>query len=135
MVPERTAAQRLGDSAEGIIAERLTALGWDVLARNLRVGRHELDLLAVDPGPPRELVALEVRWRGRRDFGLPEESINWAKRRALRRALVALRERLPAIAPSAEHLPIRVDLIAMEPAPPGSPEPFVVRHHRAVALG
>ena len=132
---ERTLAQRLGDSAEGVIAERLTALGWDVLERNLRVGRHELDLLAIDPGPPRELVAIEVRWRGRRDFGLPEETIDWAKRRALRRALAALRERLPEIASGAAHLPLRVDVIALEPAPPGAPEPFAVRHHRAVALG
>ena len=40
--------------------------GWTVLARNVHVGRHELDLVAVDPGPPAALVVVEVRWRAGR---------------------------------------------------------------------
>ena len=68
--PTRTAAQQAGDSAESLVLVRLLAAGWTVLARNVHVGRHEIDLVAIDPGPPRALVVIEVRWRAERDFGL-----------------------------------------------------------------
>ena len=66
----RTDAQRAGEAAEGLVARRLEAAGWTILGRNVHVGRRELDLVAVDPGPPPTLVIVEVRWRRRRDFGL-----------------------------------------------------------------
>ena len=66
----RTTAQLAGDTAEALVGARLSEAGWTVLARNVHVGRHELDLVAVDPGPPPMLVVVEVRWRRRRDFGL-----------------------------------------------------------------
>ena len=68
----RTPAQRAGDAAETVVSEYLVGAGWTVLARNVHVGRHELDLVAVDPGPPASLVVIEVRWRRRREYGLPE---------------------------------------------------------------
>ena len=74
--PPRTAAQQAGDSAESLVLVRLLAAGWTVLARNVHVGRHELDLVAVDPGPPAALVVVEVRWRRSRGFGLPEETVD-----------------------------------------------------------
>jgi hypothetical protein len=55
-----TAAQRIGDAGEALIASRLEGAGWTILARNVRVGRDELDLVAIDPGPPRALVVVEV---------------------------------------------------------------------------
>jgi putative endonuclease len=125
-----TAAQRAGDGAEALVARALVTAGWTVVARNVQVGRSELDLVAVDPGPPGELVVVEVRWRNRRDFGLPEETLGHRKRVALRRAIGMLLEsgRLPDGTPL-PRLPLRVDLVAVEPGPDGSP---VVRHHRAV---
>ena len=113
----RTAAQRTGDAAEARAAAHMEALGWHVLATHVRVGRAELDLVAVDPGRPPQLVIVEVRWRSRRDFGLPEETVDAGKRARLHRAGLALRElgcfpsgqRLPA-------LPMRFDLIVIEPA-------------------
>ena len=65
--PTRTPAQQAGDAAETLVAARLADAGWTVLARNVHVGRHELDLVAVDPGPPAALVIVEVRWRAGRD--------------------------------------------------------------------
>ncbi len=62
--PTRTSAQLAGDAAETLVAARLAEAGWTVLARNVHIGRHELDLVAVDPGPPAALVIVEVRWRG-----------------------------------------------------------------------
>ena len=34
-----TAAQRIGDAGEQLVAIRLEAAGWLILARNLRLGR------------------------------------------------------------------------------------------------
>ena len=125
-----TAAQRLGDDGEDLAAARLQAAGWTVLARNLRLGRDELDLVAIDPGPPAALVVVEVRRRGRRDFGLPEETLGHRKRAALRRACGRLLEvgGLPDGRPL-PSLPLRLDLVAIDPGPDGRPS---VRHHRGI---
>jgi putative endonuclease len=125
-----TPAQLAGDAAEELVAARLAATGWTILARNVRLGRDELDIVAVDPGPPRELVVVEVRRRSRRDFGLPEETLDHRKRRALRRGIAALLDggRLPDGAPL-PVLPLRVDLVALDGDGDGPPS---VRHHRAI---
>jgi putative endonuclease len=123
----RTAVQDSGDAAETLVARTLIAAGWRILARNLRVGRGELDIVAVDPGPPAELVIVEVRWRGRRDFGLAEESLDHRKRSHLRTAIGRL---LSDGLPGGVRLPahaLRVDLVVVEPGDR-------IRHHRHVAL-
>jgi Holliday junction resolvase-like predicted endonuclease len=120
----RTAAQRAGDAAEAAVAAHLIARGWRVLARQLHVGRAEIDLLAVDPGPPPALVIVEVRWRAGRNFGLAEETVDGRKRSRLRRAAFTLRDAgmLPGgfVLPA---LPLRFDLIVVEPG-------NRLRHHR-----
>ena len=120
----RTGAQRLGDEAEDRVAAHLESCGWSILGRQVRVGRAELDLVAVDPGPPRAVVVVEVRWRASREFGLPEETVDGQKRARLRRAGHALREggRLPD-GQAVPALPLRFDLIVVEPGRP-------LRHHR-----
>jgi putative endonuclease len=126
----RTAAQLAGDAAESLVADRLIAAGWTILARNVHVGRHEIDLVATDPGPPGALVIVEVRWRGRRDFGLPEETVDHRKRRHLHRAGYALVDGGPLPDGSLiPVLPLRFDLVVVEPDPSGA-EPRV-RHHRS----
>ncbi|MFL5643372.1 MAG: YraN family protein [Chloroflexota bacterium] len=121
---ERTAAQQSGDAAETLVADRLTEAGWTVVARNVHVGRHEIDLVAVDPGPPASLVVIEVRWRAARDFGLAEETVDHRKRVRIRAAAFGLLERgtLPDGSP-VPRLPLRFDLVAVEPR-------GKVRHHR-----
>lgn len=127
----RTAAQQAGDAAEALVAESLRAAGWTVLGRNVRSGRGELDIVAVDPRPSPSLVVVEVRWRGRRDFGLPEETFGHRKRALLRAALSRLLvDGLPD-GRSLPRLPIRIDLVAVEPPPVAGREPRV-RHHRGV---
>ena len=128
--PPRTAAQQAGDSAESLVLVRLLAAGWTVLARNVHVGRHELDLVAVDPGPPAALVVVEVRWRRSRGFGLPEETVDHRKRSHLRMATYGLRDRgLFPDGSAVPRLPVRFDLVVVEPARRGG-DP-IVRHHRA----
>ena len=128
--PTRTAAQQAGDTAESLVLVRLVAAGWNVLARNVHVGRHELDLVAVDPGPPAMLVVVEVRWRASRHFGLPEETVDHRKRRRLRMATYGLRDRgvLPDGSPL-PRLPVRFDLVVVEPGAKGGEA--TVRHYRA----
>jgi putative endonuclease len=128
----RTSAQRIGDAAEGLVEEHLRAAGWSILGRQVRVGRQELDLVAIDPGPPGRLVAVEVRARGRRDFGHPEDTVDHRKRARLRLAATELAarghlgdgSRLPAMR-------VAVDLIVVEPSVDAGGRPRL-RHHRDV---
>jgi putative endonuclease len=125
-----TPAQRIGDEAERLAAIRLEALGWRIVARNLRVSRAEIDLLAIDPADPPMLVIVEVRQRNRRDFGLAEETVDFRKRAMLRRAAgeLAMRPTLPD-GRRLPALPVRVDLIAIDRGPDGRPS---WRHHRGI---
>jgi putative endonuclease len=126
----RTTAQLAGDAAEALVLARLVHAGWTVLARNVHVGRHELDLVAVDPGPPETLVIVEVRWRRSRSFGLAEETVDHRKRRHLRQAAIGLLDRgsLPD-GTTIPRLPLRFDLVVLEPDRRGGASK--VRHHRA----
>jgi putative endonuclease len=124
----RTAAQRAGDDAEALVADRLSAAGWSILARNVHVGRHEIDLVAVEPGSPPRLVIVEVRLRSTRGFGLAEETVDFRKRRHLRDAawtLVAA-GRLPDGRPL-PPLGLRFDIVVVETRA----GPAGIRHHRA----
>ena len=112
----RTPEQRLGDAAEERVAEHLQACGWTVLGRNVRMGRYELDLVGLDPGPPGALVVVEVRWRAGRAVGLPEETVDHHKRTRVRAGAYGLLDRgtLPDGAPL-PRLPLRFDLVVVEP--------------------
>ena len=127
-----TRQQVIGADAEARVTVRLQTAGWDVLACNVRVGRSELDIVAVDPGPPAALVVLEVRARGRRDYGLAEETLDHRKRAALRRGIGELLASgvLPDGSPL-PRLPMRFDLVALDRRPDGRE---AVRHHRGVPL-
>jgi Holliday junction resolvase-like predicted endonuclease len=112
----RTAQQRSGDAAEQLVANLLAARRWQILARNVHAGRSELDIVAVDPGPPKRLVVVEVRYRRSREFGLAEESLDRRKRAMLRRGFGRLVEsgRLPD-GRALPDFPVAVDLAVVEP--------------------
>ena len=110
----RTQRQRRGAQAEDLAATYLTRLGWQVLARNVRVGRDEIDLLAVDPAPPPELVAVEVRSATTAAFGAPEERIDRAKVAHLYRGLSAAASALSGFPRAVGLLPRRVDLVLVD---------------------
>lgn len=127
----RTESQETGDGAERLVAERLIAAGWRILGMNIHVGRAELDIVAVDQKPPARLVVVEVRTRGTRDFGVPEETVDASKRLRIRRAAQSLREQgVLADGTPVPPLPLRIDLVVVEPPrDPGGP--VRVRHHVA----
>ncbi len=91
MTVRRTTRQRNGTGAENSAADVLVAMGWTVLGRNVRVGRDEIDIVAIDPGPPRSVVCVEVRSASSAEFGTPEERVDRRKVGHLYRGLSALR--------------------------------------------
>ena len=132
------ARDRSGRRGEALVAAHLGSIGWTVLARRLHVGRDEIDLLAVDPGPPRAVVVVEVRTRTSSRYGTAEESVDRRKIARLYRAAAALRAlgTLPGGAPLPRG-PWRVDVLTVDDAPaiaPGAGGP-TIRHHRAVEPG
>ncbi len=123
--------RELGLAAEALVARALEAAGWSIIGRNVRAGRLEIDLLAVDPGPPARLVAVEVRSRRRRDFGLPEETVDGRKLARLRAALGRLAtEGALADGRPLPRLPPAIDVVAVEPRAAGA----TLRHFRDVGM-
>jgi putative endonuclease len=88
---QRTATAR---RAELAVADYLFARGFRILARNLRLGALELDVVACCRGL---VVVVEVRTRGTGSYQGPFESIGPSKRARMVRAVDRLwRERLAA---------------------------------------
>lgn len=112
-----TERRRRGTQAEGEVAEWLVGRGWQVLARNVRVGHDEIDLLAVDPGPPAQVVLVEVRSLRTARFGAPEERVDRAKVGRLYRALWTLARAGGLAELGVGALPTRVDLVTVDRRP------------------
>ena len=88
MALDQQTPQALGRHGEQLACDHLRALGYRILARNLRVPPLEIDLVALER---RTLCFVEVRTRSGSGFGTPEESIDARKRaRLLRAARAAL---------------------------------------------
>jgi Holliday junction resolvase-like predicted endonuclease len=106
-----------------------------VLGRQVRIGRDEIDIVALDPGPPPTLVAVEVRSATSSRFGAPEERLDARKVGRIYRAARGLRT--VGILPDGSRLPRlawRIDVVLVEVRPSlaagiGGP---VVRHLRGV---
>jgi len=112
----RRGAQRGEDAA----AAHLERLGYRVLARNLRLGHDEIDLLAVDPDE-RTVVVVEVKFRAR-PSARPEDRVDATKRHRLSRAALQLSTKRPFIG-----APFRFDVISVVESPEGP----LVEHWRS----
>lgn len=108
-----TQRQRRGTWAERLAAKYLERLGWRLVGTNVRLGRDEIDIVAVEPVQPATLVVVEVRGLHSSLFGSPEERVDAGKVRRLYRAATALRQQgtLDGI-----ELPVawRVDLVIVD---------------------
>ena len=113
-------AQDRGRAGEALAAAYLELMGCHVVARNVRLGGVEVDLV-VDDGPSR--VVVEVRLRSRGDYGGAAETLGPVKRDRLRRAASALEQH------GVRHP--RVDVVAVDLTPQGA----VVTHHRNAVTG
>ena len=72
-----------GARGEHIAQEFLLAKGFDILHRNWRAGRREIDVVAMDGDM---LVFIEIKTRGGILFGYPEEAVTARKQGYLRQA-------------------------------------------------
>lgn len=110
---ETVSRTRRGASAEQLAAEYLEAQGVPVLARNLRCRAGELDLVCLEANV---LAIVEVRQRGRMDFGGALGSVTWRKQRKIVRATRFFLQRRPQW----RNYPIRFDVFAVQGAPDGA---------------
>ena len=76
------ARRLLGTHGEDRVAAHLERLGWQLLARNWRCRRGEIDLIARDPDGV--VAVIEVKSRSGLGFGTPLEAVTPAKVRRLR---------------------------------------------------
>ena len=76
-------ARELGARAEVAVAEYLAERGVAIVARNLRIGQLELDIVARE-GPV--VLVVEVRARGPKSWTRALGSLDWQKRFRVRRA-------------------------------------------------
>lgn len=106
---ERPAA---GRAAEEAVCRYLMDRGWEIVARNVRKRDGEVDIVAREGGT---LAFVEVRSRGRRDFGLPEETVD--RRKRLR--IVSAARAWLAAASSRSWQEARFDVAAVEEGPGG----------------
>ncbi|MBA2565370.1 MAG: YraN family protein [Gemmatimonadetes bacterium] len=97
-------ARELGNDGESAAALYLESRGFRIAARNLRIGRTEVDLVARKRGT---LVFCEVKTRRSARLGLPELAVNARKQQRLLRAAAAYLARHP---PAGE---VRFDVISV----------------------
>lgn len=110
----RTLRQRRGAFAEDLAVAWLTAHRWTVVARNLVVGRDEIDVVALDPAAVRRVVCVEVRSARSPDFGTPEERVDARKVGSLYRAARAFSRSEQARELGVGGLIFRVDLLVVD---------------------
>ena len=108
-----------GVAAEGAATELLERLGHRLLARNLRLGRLEIDLLSIDPADG-TLVLTEVKAR-RGGRHAPELRVDRRKRAHLETAARMLLQR-----PALRRMAVRFDVVAVTLDGQGRPD--TVRH-------
>ena len=107
--------QTRGRSGEALAIAYLELAGCHVVGRNLRLGGVEVDALASD-GPVQ--VVVEVKVRGRSDYGGAAAAIDHVKRARLKRAAHALQQ--------SGARRVRIDVVAVDLSPEGA----TVRHFR-----
>jgi len=104
-----------GARGESLAAAWLDLAGLQVIGRNVRLGGVEVDLVARDGDTH---VVVEVKLRGRADYGGAALAVDRVKRARLARAARALEQ---SGAPE-----VRIDVIAIETAADG----LTLRHYR-----
>ena len=113
MQPSRLA---LGAAGEACAALHLRRRGFRILARNLRSGGVEIDMIAARGAL---VIFVEVKTRRSRRAGLPEEAVDARKQKRLVAGAAAWLREHPGVAAR-----IRFDVITCE----ANGDDFLVRH-------
>ena len=107
--------QLTGATGEQLACQHLQGLGYDLLHRNWRHGRDELDLVMRHGGT---LVVVEVKTRATSHHGEPEEAVDPPKQRKMVRAAEAYMELHDL------DIDIRFDIVSIVLGTLGAPEIF-----------
>lgn len=102
-----TLTKKIGDRGEDLAAEWLETEGFEIVARNWRSGRYELDIVARRLGA---LHFIEVKTRHEEGWQSSEDALDPAKRRAFNRAASLW------LAENPSHSEPQLDLIAVDSA-------------------
>jgi putative endonuclease len=97
--------KKLGAWGESVAAEHLTAKGYDILERNWRCQRGEVDIIAQAGS---QLVFVEVKTRRGRAMGSPEEGLTRQKAQKLIKLATIF------AAEFGQEVDWRIDLVAVE---------------------
>ncbi len=97
----QTDRQCLGAAAEQAVVQYVTGLGWQILDRNIRAGRYELDIVAREG---QTVVVVEVRFRGPGSIMTGFGSLSPTKRMRVRRAGERLWHAKYRHDPTVEHM-------------------------------
>jgi putative endonuclease len=107
---------RTGEKGEALAADWLTRHGYQILHRNWRHGRYEVDIIAVK----KETIHLvEVKCRTSNAYGPPEQSVNGKKIEHLLQAAVGWLLNHPG------HTRIQYDVLAITLRKDAEPEYFL----------
>ena len=100
-------SRELGKIGEGIAVKYLEEKGFEIIERNYRFGKGEIDIIAKDPADG-FLAFTEVKTRQNLEFGEPEYAITKAKQKQIRKiAELYLYEK------EIENIDCRFDVIAI----------------------
>jgi len=97
-----------GKNGEEIAENLLTSQNYEIISKNYNCRWGEIDIVAIDRSETKQLVFVEVKARTGDLFGLPEESVNFAKKRKILRTVTHFFENKKM------RLPWRIDVIAIK---------------------
>ncbi|WNJ17238.1 YraN family protein [Pontibacter sp. G13] len=109
------AHNELGKRGEEIAAGFLEAKGLNILDRNYRYEKAEVDLVALCLDPA-ELIFVEVKTRSSEAFGYPEESVDEAKKKLIFKAADSY-----VYEKQMSTVPVRFDIISINMQNPEHP--------------
>jgi putative endonuclease len=110
----------IGMRGESAAAAYLERMGMEILERNWRTGRGEIDIIALDG---EELVICEVKTRRSTSTGTPEEAVSASKQRRLARLAQSY-----ISSAGLTDCTVRFDVVSVEVI---SDDRALLRHHRA----
>jgi putative endonuclease len=105
-IPKNMAEHNIkGQKGENIASEFLMSKGYEIICKNWRNGKDELDIISMHNGT---LVVVEVKTRGTDYFGEPHEFVGKAKQKRMMKATQQYIEKENI------QLDVRFDVIAIQ---------------------
>jgi len=114
---EKTSKQITGEQGENIAAHFLITQQYQLLHRNWRSGKCEVDIIA---SHKETLHFVEVKTRTNKQFGLPESKVNAAKLKQLKLAAASYLQQYP------QWKFIQFDIVSINLEQGKSPEIFLI---------